>query len=1221
MKPNRHFRILDSLSQFLIGCLVLPLAPGASNARTQDILPADKWIKTKIEACRAQQEHREGDLGRLRLKLQNTALSTEELLFPEKETRDYADTLKKQRKTRLHDLEFLLFQRKGKVLGKEFLEQAASTSRISRSDKSTLRRTVRLFAEGVTPCLLNALETTLVAVDFGLPLKSDFTGPEVRSWQVLDAVQDEYKRQGELGKTVEESYLNLRPVSREMEAYVIEGMLQAMIEASPNADLLSGADRRQLSSQLQEFLRLSAEPLRIGVAVDLFVGDFERQIGIRSLESSSDRLQKQLQQQLFADVDMLRALENTSPQKNLARIESIVDSWFQADAWPALQERLYADPFAAYWLYVESGFVVKDPAPFRHAQFRISSDTPQLRQLTRGSLRGCQAGLQRERIPSAFPEKYFDVEQAMTSVVLTRAEFLQRLAQSGLSQAERDSLVEALPGSDGDDAEISSLDVISVFVDDATQYQKRRDRHEWLASLEVLQQAKREVLQREIATLPETPEKARLAAYLHTAGEWMLELERRQASDRAFQLPNGGGPIGWGLRRTVLSSGLPKTLWVRDGVGGTAFARLVDRVVPNGCRSRSCELNSGSTSLEFLDSGENYHGAVVRLIDEAEDFLNVEQYDWKLDRGGKEIAYRIMAKKLGLDSRQYDSLVAEFPEGLLLSADASAKVRFYDVPTKWSKNLLFYKLFASSEQEPVRSLRAQIEHATGEALRCPNLANCGDLTKLYAKSGSHFQGSSQADAAYLEAWEIYRKLQGLFQPVRPTLEQTRPQRSLAAYVKNQQNVQRFVSRYGLKRIDNPQRPFDVNVITEGKRDAWNWLLKSGRLQNPMMEFNVRYLPWKGAIEYPWHIGKLPLSGRWVAGVVPVPYIPWPWLTAVPGLGWMGIELSMVGQHFLATDIRNGWAITLHTKNISSESSALESGMGFGTKYFNLYEDFHTWHDVGVVARGPVVEDANGVFVSWFNRARVNNRGLPQARNVAIPRLSSEQYLYRGPKGANARTWTVTTDPDSQDYNYRGVFLSALAAARKNIYIENAFYADPFISRMLVLKAREFRARVSCEGLSPSVCAVRKRDAVDIHLVLPWSTDQAIVDMAGRTDYYELINEGVKIHLWQPNEGYASKRMLHSKAWLVDYREGEPSLVYVGSHNADRRSLWSDNEMGFVSTDPELARDVHDNLFMRDIAHDAFQVGAVSFDLERKVRPKRMVGRLVRGLMAEVFWFF
>jgi phosphatidylserine/phosphatidylglycerophosphate/cardiolipin synthase-like enzyme len=1201
--------------------LMLGFLPGMSNAHAQQSLKAEEWVAAELEACKAQENHRASDLDRLKTTLHTSALSTEELRFPEKEALDYEKVLKKERKVRLHDLEFLLFRRKGKTLEHVFLEQGGVTSTMSRQERASLQRAIHVFAEGVTPCLLNALGTTLVLADFGLPLRKELASPGMQPWQALESVEDEYTHAEENGRSLDESYLALRPANWATNEHLIEAMLEGMIEASPNSESLSAADRKLLSSRLEDVLRLSAEPLRIGVFVELLVGDFEREVGIRSHERLADHLQKELQKQLFADVGMQRALQEAPPQENLRRVYSIVDEWLRREGWLALQNRLYADPFSAYWFFVQTGFVVRRPAPFEGAWLRVDEQTPDLRELSGLSLRESQAAIERSKIPASYPKKYFEVERAMASVAPSPAEFLERAEEMEIAAADRDALAQIVSASEPGNGEISSLDLISTFIDDGTRLQIKKDRHAWVAGLKVFAQAKREVLQREVKALPEAPERDRLAAYLHTAGEWMLELDLRQATDKAFQLPTGGGPIGWWLRHTVIANGLPKTLWVPDGVAGPAFARMVDKVVPNDCRSYHCNEISGSRSLEFLESGETYHKALVNLIDGAEDFINIEQYDWKLDRGGREIAYRMMAKKLGLNRQQYDSLTEEFRDGLPRNATASQKILFYDIPTKRAKNLLFYKLFASSEQERIRGLRSRIEHAIGDRIRCPNLAGCGDLSKLYAKTGRRYDHRREGEAGYLEAWQTYRELQGMFEEDMPSLKQTRPQRSLAAYVKSQGNVQRFVNRYGLKRGDRPDRPFDVNIITEGKRDVWNWVLKTGKLQNPMMEFNLRYLPWKGPIEYPWHVGKLPLSGRWVAGVVPVPYVPWPWLQYTPGFGWAGIELSMVGQHFLATDIRNAWGMETHAKHIASESAVLESGMGFGSKYFNMYQDFRTWHDTGVLARGHVVEDGNEVFVNWFNRARRNNRGLPEARNVVTPRLDAEEYSYRGPREMNAHTWVLSTDPDAHDYNYRGVFLAALAAAHDNIYIENVFYSDPVITQMLVLKAREFRAHVNCEGLTALACTAKKRNAVNIHLVLPWATDQPIVDMVGRADYYEMISEGVKLYLWQPPQDYAAKRMMHTKAWLVDYREGEPALAYVGSHNADRRSLWSDNELGIVSTSPEFARAVHDQLFLRDMQQEASHVTPTGFELERKVRPKHFVGRLIRKVMAEVFWFF
>ena len=121
----------------------------------------------------------------------------------------------------------------------------------------------------------------------------------------------------------------------------------------------------------------------------------------------------------------------------------------------------------------------------------------------------------------------------------------------------------------------------------------------------------------------------------------------------------------------------------------------------------------------------------------------------------------------------------------------------------------------------------------------------------------------------------------------------------------------------------------------------------------------------------WHVGPLPIGGRWIGGVFPFPYIPWPWLLYVPGFEWTG----MVFQHIVATDVRNWWATASHAKSVSSESTALESGMGFATKYFDLYRGFRSWHDAGVLVRGPVVGDVNDRFVQ-----RVQSGSRQQSRD-------------------------------------------------------------------------------------------------------------------------------------------------------------------------------------------------------------------------------------------------
>jgi phosphatidylserine/phosphatidylglycerophosphate/cardiolipin synthase-like enzyme len=98
-------------------------------------------------------------------------------------------------------------------------------------------------------------------------------------------------------------------------------------------------------------------------------------------------------------------------------------------------------------------------------------------------------------------------------------------------------------------------------------------------------------------------------------------------------------------------------------------------------------------------------------------------------------------------------------------------------------------------------------------------------------------------------------------------------------------------------------------------------------------------------------------------------------------------------------------------------------------------------------------------------------------------------------------------------------------------------------------------------------------------------------------------------------------MLHTKAWLIDYKEGRPALAYVGSHNADQRSLWADNEMGIVTTSPEFAKVLYEELFQADLKSDSIAASRSSFEIERLMNPERAFGRLLRLIMVDLSWFF
>jgi phosphatidylserine/phosphatidylglycerophosphate/cardiolipin synthase-like enzyme len=174
--------------------------------------------------------------------------------------------------------------------------------------------------------------------------------------------------------------------------------------------------------------------------------------------------------------------------------------------------------------------------------------------------------------------------------------------------------------------------------------------------------------------------------------------------------------------------------------------------------------------------------------------------------------------------------------------------------------------------------------------------------------------------------------------------------------------------------------------------------------------------------------------------------------------------------------------------------------------------------------------------------------------------------------------------------------------------------------MLIHKAREFRGRVNCDSVESHECARRKRDAVQIHLILPDSSDKPIVDAVGTADFHEMLHLGIKVYRWRPDAGWSATRMLHSKVWLVDYQTGGGGLTYVGAANATQRSHLADNEAGILSNDPDFARQVYERVFQRDMTTDSRLESDQSFHVVRSSSAVVGASRWLRRLLVELFWF-
>lgn len=83
--------------------------------------------------------------------------------------------------------------------------------------------------------------------------------------------------------------------------------------------------------------------------------------------------------------------------------------------------------------------------------------------------------------------------------------------------------------------------------------------------------------------------------------------------------------------------------------------------------------------------------------------------------------------------------------------------------------------------------------------------------------------------------------------------------------------------------------------------------------------------------------------------------------------------------------------------------------------------------------------------------------------------------------------------------------------------------------------------------------------VEVHLILSEQRDQFFVGFAQQSFYEEVLEAGVRIHLYQP-------RFLHAKHMTVDN-----SISVIGSNNVDIRSFALNNEVCLIVYDEEVVR--------------------------------------------------
>jgi cardiolipin synthase len=196
-----------------------------------------------------------------------------------------------------------------------------------------------------------------------------------------------------------------------------------------------------------------------------------------------------------------------------------------------------------------------------------------------------------------------------------------------------------------------------------------------------------------------------------------------------------------------------------------------------------------------------------------------------------------------------------------------------------------------------------------------------------------------------------------------------------------------------------------------------------------------------------------------------------------------------------------------------------------------------WRDTDLQLEGPIVAEFQKMFIDTWQK----QKGDPLAQRNYFPALARQ---------GNEVVHAIASSPDEPYSVMYATLISAIDNAEKEVLLTNAYFVpDP----QLIASLKR---------------AVARR--VDVKIVLPSSTDSALVFHAGRYYYDELLSDGVKL--------YERKNvLLHAKTALID---GVWSTV--GSTNLDWRSFLHNQEINAVILGPEFGDRMRES-FNADLA--------------------------------------
>jgi cardiolipin synthase len=200
-----------------------------------------------------------------------------------------------------------------------------------------------------------------------------------------------------------------------------------------------------------------------------------------------------------------------------------------------------------------------------------------------------------------------------------------------------------------------------------------------------------------------------------------------------------------------------------------------------------------------------------------------------------------------------------------------------------------------------------------------------------------------------------------------------------------------------------------------------------------------------------------------------------------------------------------------------------------------------WRDTHVRIDGPAVAELQRLFLRQWAEVRPGDQ----------PTGDTEKYFPRLRRQGDALVRIIASEGGDDKYEIYEAYLAAIEHAQRRVWVTQAYFAP----NEEMLDALEDAAE----------------RGVDVRVLVPGFTNEAIVLNASRAEYSDLLEAGVRIY-------ERDDAMVHAKTAVVD---GVWSTV--GSSNFDYMSFLHNNEANAVIVSRSFGREMED-LYFFDMHH-------------------------------------